>query len=103
MVRTERCFLMENSNDEALLGHPLYERGLRPYAAFEIENTSWVRALDKLNRVHPRHSPRLFAGLKHFIFAFHESVFECIAESCTLATHRGSRRVMFPLIAKNLR
>jgi hypothetical protein len=36
-------------NDEAFLGHPLAERGLHPYAGFEVQNSSWVRALEEMN------------------------------------------------------
>jgi hypothetical protein len=53
-------------NDEAFDGHPLAERGLRPYAAFEILSSSWIRALEQI------------------------SVFECIAEGFDVALRRGS-------------
>src|SRR5919109_3755298 len=33
-------------NDEAFSGHPLASRGLHPYAAFRIEESSWVRRLE---------------------------------------------------------
>jgi hypothetical protein len=37
------------SNDEAFSGHPLAARGLTPYGAFKIENSSWVRHLERMN------------------------------------------------------
>jgi hypothetical protein len=68
-------------NDEALHGHPLKARGLDYYGAFEVYNSSWIRALERLNRAHPRHDPRRFDGLRHFIFTFQDETFECVSRS----------------------
>jgi hypothetical protein len=77
-------------NDEAFSGHPLASRGLTPYAAFEVEQSSWLRALQRMNSVHPYHRPEQFAQYKHFILSFHDSTFECIAASFEVALCRGS-------------
>lgn len=77
-------------NDEAFEGHPLAAKGLRPYAVFEVHSSSWLRSLERMNSVHPYHDPQRFAKFKHFIFAFHDTTFECIAESFSLSLHRGS-------------
>jgi hypothetical protein len=77
-------------NDEAFSGHPLASRGLEPYAAFEVEQSSWLRALERMNSVHPYHRPEQFAQYKHFILSFHDSTFECIAASFEVALCRGS-------------
>lgn len=66
-------------NDEALAGHPLYARGLESYGVYEIRDSSWVRALEQRNRVHPQHDPRNYDGLRHLVLTFHDSTFECIA------------------------
>jgi hypothetical protein len=76
-------------NDEAFEGHPLAARGLHPYGAFEVRDSSWIRALERMNRVHPHHRPEHFAGLRHYVFAFHDSTFECVAEGL----HAEERRV----------
>ena len=68
-------------NDEAFAGHPLADRGLHPYSAFEIRPSSWLRQLERMNSVHPHHKPERFDELRHFVFAFHDSTFECVAES----------------------
>lgn len=83
-------FMFGNPNDEAFSGHPLYERGLHPYAVFEIENSSWLRKLEKMNSVHPYHKTEHFQKYKHFIFAFHDSTFECVAENLDISIHKGS-------------
>jgi hypothetical protein len=65
-------------NDEAFDGHPLAKRGLQVYAISCVENSSWIRQLERMNSVHPRHNPEVFWRKKHFIFAFHDSTFECV-------------------------
>ena len=77
-------------NDEAFSGHPLAERGLRPYGAFEVEGSSWLGTLERMNSVHPYHQTERFKKYRHFILSFHDATFECIAESFTLITCRGS-------------
>jgi hypothetical protein len=74
-------------NDEAFAGHPLASRGLRPYGAFEVLDSSWVRRLERMNSVHPQHRPEGYADRRHFVLTFHDSVFECVARSyeCELA------------------
>lgn len=67
-------------NDEAFRGHPLSERGLQPCGAFEVLNSSWVRALERMNRVHPRHQPERYSHRRHFVLSFHDSTFECVAD-----------------------
>jgi hypothetical protein len=67
-------------NDEAFAGHPLAGRGLIPYGSFLVERSSWVRALERMNAVHPQHDAKSFLShWKHFVFAFHDSTFECVA------------------------
>jgi len=85
-----RCHIFGPPNDEAFSGHPLAARGLHPYAAFEVHRSSWLRSLERMNSVHPRHRPAAFASLRHFIFAFHDSTFECIADGFAVNLQRGS-------------
>jgi hypothetical protein len=74
-------------NDEAFRGHPLASRGLRPYAVHEIRDSSWIRSLERMNAVHPHHQPERFARYRHFIFAFHDRTFECVAEPFHVTVH----------------
>jgi hypothetical protein len=67
-------------NDEAFHGHPLAERGLGPYGAYRVEDSSWIRRLERMNSVHPRHDPERFRALTHCVLSFHDSTFECVAE-----------------------
>lgn len=79
-------------NDEAFAGHPLHERGLDPYMVAEVVNSSWLRRLERMNAVHPSHDPRGYAELRHFVFAFHDTTFECIAKGLSVEVRRGSLR-----------
>jgi len=44
-----------------------------------------------MNSVHPRHNPKMYDDLKHYVFAFHDSTFECIARGfdATIVTGPG--------------
>jgi hypothetical protein len=68
-------------NDEALNGHPLWGRGLEPYAAHWVEHSSWVRTLERMNSVHPMHNAKNFKRLRHFVLTFKESTFECVCDA----------------------
>ena len=95
-------FMSGAPNDEAFAGHPLASRGLHPYSAFQIENSSWIRQLERMNAVHPYHKPERFERLKHFVFAFHDSTFECVAESFTASEHEGTLESLLPVMQSRL-
>jgi len=77
-------------NDEAFNGHPLASRGLHPYGAFRIEGSSWIRMLEKMNRVHQHHRPERFEEFQHLVFAFHDSTFECVCRDFDVRRKYGS-------------
>jgi hypothetical protein len=89
-------------NDEAFQGHPLAARGLHPYAAFRVDNSSWVRRLERMNSVHPYHRPEAFSGLHHYVFAFHDSTFECIARGFDAAVVDGPLEAVAERMARAL-
>jgi len=91
-------------NDEAFSGHPLSSHGLKPYAIFEVQESSWIRKLEEMNSVHPYHDKEKFMeNKKHYIFAFHDSTFECIAKEFKLDIHQGSVSSMVPKMLEHLR
>ena len=77
-------------NEEAIHGHPLAYRGLQPFAVFEVKESSWIRSLETMNRVHRSHKAERFQELRHFIFAFHDTTFECVAQDFAWTKHPGS-------------
>jgi hypothetical protein len=92
IVRLNRCkaHMLGPPNDEAFSGHPLASRGLRPYGVFRIEDSSWIRELERSNSVHPRHSPERYRQLQHLVFAFHDSTFECVCVDFDFTTTKSS-------------
>lgn len=54
-------------------------RGLQWYRVQEVERSSWVRSLCRLNMASGRHDADYYADQRHFIFAFHDITFECLA------------------------
>lgn len=65
-------------NDEALPGHPLYQKGLNTYGVYEVINSSWVRQVKEMNSVSFPDRSDWIDSMRHYIFVFHEDVFECI-------------------------
>lgn len=69
--------------ESALEDHPLHARGLRPNRAYEVLRSSWlgnrraqaaersIEAVEDLKRLH------------HYVFTFHDSLFECLCEGYT--------------------
>jgi hypothetical protein len=87
-----RSYMFGPPNDEAFTGHPLASRGLGPYAVSEVEQSSWIRQLERMNAVHPNHRPELFASYRHFVFTFHDSTFEVVADGFEVQLMSGSMR-----------
>jgi hypothetical protein len=83
-------------NDEAFTGHPLASRGLEPYGVFRIEDSSWIRRLERMNSVHEHHRPERFWELQHLIFSFHDSTFECVCGRFEIEMLNGSMADAIP-------
>ena len=98
LVRFSLCYasLFGPPNDEAFDGHPLAQRGLKPYGAFVIEHSSWVRQLEQMNAVHPYHKPARFLARKHYVLSFHDSTFECVADGYTVELYDSSISEILP-------
>lgn len=83
--------LFGGPNDEALGGHRLADKGLRPYAFHEVLSSDWIAERERENSVHEFHQPGWHAWLRHFVFTFHDEAFECLARSyvvgATESTH----------------
>lgn len=79
-------------NDEAIAGHPLFEKGLKPYSLFRVNRSSWIEELERMNSVHPHHDRKRFDSRSHFIFVFHDSTFECVADGMSFEVKTGSMK-----------
>jgi len=104
IVRFTRCYahMFGPPNDEAFAGHPLASRGLRPYGAYEVRYSSWVRRLERMNSVHPYHNPQAFRERRHLIFAFHDTTFECVCGAFDVRFGNGSLAEAVPAMVKLL-
>ena len=100
--KSYQSYMFGAPNDEAFHGHPLAGRGLHPYGAYRIENSSWVRQLEQMNAVHHRHNPKRFEELTHFVFAFHDSTFECVAKGFTTSKFDGTLEGLLPVMLSRL-
>lgn len=83
LVEFEMCSITKFGypNDEAWSGIPRTE-GLS-YGVFEVRNSHWVRELTALNRHSFPNTPEDTTS-RHFLFLFHDSSFECIADDVKL-------------------
>jgi hypothetical protein len=77
-------------NDEAREGHPLAPAGLQLYGAQEVKGSPWLKDLEERNQIHSAHDPHHYASLRHFIFSFHDSTFECVARDLSAEVHEGT-------------
>jgi hypothetical protein len=66
-------------NEEALLGHPLYQFGLRPYRFYTVENSPLIDEIEKQNSCHSQHRPGIYAKFRHWIVMFHDETLEVLA------------------------
>jgi hypothetical protein len=106
IVRFDLCraHFLGAPNDEAFEGHPLSGRGLAPYGCFEIQNSSWIRRLERMNSVHRAHRAEDFWKLRHLVFSFHDETFECVCGGFEVAeVAPGSISAMVPQLIRHLR
>jgi hypothetical protein len=92
VVEFQRCISAKlgSPNDEVTHGHPLYGRGFEAYLPLRVENSPWIKELEAVNSVHEFYKAEQWRTLQHFIFGFHDSTFECIAESFKLEMRRSA-------------
>lgn len=73
------CSKMGTPNDEVFNGHRLWGKGFVPYQAMLVENSLWIKELEKINSVHRLYKPDRWRSLNHYILPFHDCTFECVA------------------------
>jgi len=90
--RSPAAFFSVPLSNETLEAHPLAYRGLLSYRVFRVESSSLIRRLIAAQYVHPRPFPGAYESAKHYIFTFHDSVFEAVANGVSVRTFPGSIR-----------
>lgn len=66
--------------NETLTGHPYHKYGLNYFSGFLVEDSPWIEELKKIDSIHPYHDSSKYKEFKHYVFTFHDTTFECIAE-----------------------
>lgn len=66
-------------NDEVFDGHPLSKKGLEIYRINKVENSSWIKEVQEVNKVHRGYREENWKSYNHYIFYFHDTSYECIA------------------------
>lgn len=104
LVEFNRCMSAKLGapNDEVFEGHPLNGKGLEAYGAQRVVNSRWLKEVEKINSVHRMYRPESWRDLHHFIFWFHDSTFECLAQSYKVETHRLSMKELLALMVERL-
>src|SRR5262249_18265591 len=115
-VEFQRCrsATLGDPNDEVLHGHRLWGRGLHAYGAFIVRNSAWVAELKRMNEVHPNYQdpkyprgeyyfkPPPWESMKHYLFTFPDSTFECVAEGFSVQTRSASMPEVLQEVVQNL-
>lgn len=96
------AFKFGGPNDEVFAGHPLWGKGLEPYGAHTIAHSRWLAEVEKINMVHGRYSPQRWKTLKHYLLAFHDDIFECLANGHKIEVLRDSLEHVTELARKRL-
>jgi hypothetical protein len=76
--------------------HPLHNRGLSDHFYCEVKHSSWIRAL------RPLLNNDALEEWKHFVFLFHDSSLECVAQGFKVTPHRGSWNTVVQKMASML-
>jgi hypothetical protein len=83
-------YMSGQPDEKAFSGHPLYPRGLEPFSFSEVIGSSWLRQLIEIDAANPYHTAAFYEGCRHFILAFKNSTFECVARGYSHALFEGS-------------
>lgn len=92
MVEFQSCIAAKlgSPNDETFDGHPLSGRGMEAYTSQVVMNSQWIAELQAIDKIHPRYDPSRWIARQHDIFWFHDTTFECIAESYRIDVFKGT-------------
>ena len=66
-------------NDGAISGHPYADLGLYSHNFYELTESDLIAKLKTYNRHHTYDNPNVWDKYHHYLLAFKEQLFECIA------------------------
>ena len=86
-------------NDEARWGIPRYQP--TSYGIYEVKNSEWIPEIVRLNRYSFPNTPD-DTTTRHFLFAFHDTTFECLADDMTIELTTEPYEKVFARISARL-
>jgi hypothetical protein len=99
VVEFKRCIVSRFGypNDEARWGIPQYKDV--SYGIYEVLNSTWIKEVVRLNRYRFPETTDDYVG-RHFLFAFHDDTFECLADDLSLEVVKEPFDVTFERIRR---
>ena len=87
IIRPQNCSIHKFGapNEEGILGHHLFPEmqaiwDTDAFCGAEVRNSQWIAELERMNQARPLHTPSSSPARRHFIFAFHDSTLEFVAD-----------------------
>jgi hypothetical protein len=99
VVEFKRCIVSRFGypNDEVRWGIPYYKDA--SHGIYEVQNSSWIKEIVRLNRYRFPNTKDDYVR-RHFVFAFHDSTFECLADDFSLEVVDEPYEVVFARISR---
>ena len=99
IVEFKRCILTRFGypNDEARWGIPRYKN--LSYDIYEVRNSTWIEDVVSMNRYSFPDTKDDYVT-RHFLFTFHDSTFECLADDLTVEVVNEPFHLTFERIRK---
>jgi hypothetical protein len=99
IVEFKRCIVSRFGypNDEARWGIPQYKDV--SYGIYEVKDSSWIKEVVRLNRYRFPETTDDYVR-RHFLFAFHDDTFECLADDLTLEVVKAPYQGIFDRIVR---
>jgi len=89
-------------NDEVFHGHPLEGKGLEAYSPLVIKNSKWIEEIKSINKVHSYYSESHWLNRNHYLFGFHDTTFECIADSFDVSLYKTNMESLMKIVCKKM-
>ncbi len=107
LVEFHRCVStrMGHPNDDDQAGHRLYGKGLQHYTAQIVRNSRWIPELAAIREVSSEETPQsrqYWQELTHYVFWFHDCMFECVAKSYKVEVFQESMASLLSRVCNRL-
>jgi hypothetical protein len=83
--------------DEDAIRSPHSIEGLKPYRAYEVQNSQWLENLKQVLSTEGKDESQAWDKYRHFVLGFHDSRFECIAKSYYIEAYSSNVEEVFDI------